>query len=262
MKKILFKSNPQNLINIASIEDLINTGIKFKRIENPEVKKWLNSTFRKHIINVIPSSKVTTLSKDVNHPEWLIKAFKDGSLYQGVISDKLIEEYYHVLDFILDKKPKLGSALEVLAKVQAWDKSTSKKKEEFEKRIRKSGKSVKLDEMGQMETILEFDDGFSIVSLLDEKSKDWEGTVMGHCVGGNNYDEEIIYSLRDARYMPHATMQIQDNKIVQLQGKENKEVIEKYHEYIINFLNETRMDIEDFELNKIGMMRIIGEIKK
>ena len=115
--------------------------------------------------------------------------------------------------------------------------------------------------MGKIEVITKFKDGFSIVSLLDNKAKDWEGVVMGHCVGGETYDYKTIFSLRDKNMMPHATMQLDLNRIVQIRGKENKPVVEKYHDYIHEFLKKNpRLLVDDEELKNIGLMRIVGEI--
>lgn len=258
---VRIKQNPQNLINVDQVEKFINDGIKDKKIQNQDVINWLNNTFRKHLINSIPSEEVLNIPS--NAPDWAKEAFKRKELRRALIIPTLKNEYYHVLDFILSDKPKLGSAMELLAKVKEKDEQRRRRMLEFEERTRMSKKSVnvKYDEMGKMKTLYTFKDGYSMVSLLDDKAKDWEGVVMGHCVGDSNYDQDTIYSLRDEKMMPHATMQLDGNKIVQIQGKENKPVIEKYHEYIYEFLEQfPKLKVDDSELPSIGLMRIVGEI--
>lgn len=251
------KNNPQNILNVNDIENFIKKGIKDKKITDEEVIKWLHSTFRRHLINVVPSDDVKILP--LNAPDWAKAALKKNELKRAIISTQLKNEYYHVLDFILSDKPKLGSALEILAKVKKKDEQRQRRRLEFEERARRSKKpvSITLDEIGKIEFIYKFSDGFSIVSLLDDKSKDWEGVVMGHCVGESSYDEDTIYSLRDAEMMPHATMEINKNKIVQIQGKENKPVVEKYHNYIYEFLKKfPKLKLDPRVLSNIGLMKI------
>jgi hypothetical protein len=257
-KTFKIRSNPQNLINVDAIEKFINDGIKFKKISDPDVIKWLNSTFRKHLINVIPSEDVRTIPP--KSPQWMINALEMGALKRAIIGPKLLDEYHHTLDFISQKKPKLGSALELLSKVQAWDKSMSKKRMEFERKAQKYKSQSQFENMGKLEVIHKFPNGYTIMELVDDKAKDWEGNAMGHCVGGNDYESEIVYSLRDANLMPHATMQIQDKTIVQIQGKENKDIVEKYHDYIFDFIQQYDMNVEEDYLPKLGLIRIVGEI--
>ena len=256
-KRIKIASNPQNLANVDIVERFIDEGIREKRISDESVIKWLNTTFRKHLINVFPSRPIEKIPS--SSPAWLVKAFESGELKEAVVTPKIREEYHHVLDFISSEKPKLGAALEVLAKVQAWDKRAQKKKEEFECRVRKYGSKATYAEMGELKFIHEFEDGFSIVELVDDKAKDWEGAIMGHCVGGETYEEEVIYSLRDKNMMPHATMQMRGKQIVQLQGKGNDHVAEKYHDYIIEFL-QLGYKLDEEYLLKIGLIIINGKI--
>ena len=273
------KSNPQNLINVKDVEDFIAKGIKDKNVTNKDVISWLNSTFRKHLINVVPSEEVKKIPKD--SPDWMKTALASGSLRKAKISSKLKEEYYHTLDFILEKKPKLGSAIEVLAKVDAWDKAMANKRRKFEARMARYGSSASYGDMGEIKLIDELDDGYSIVQLMDDKSKDWEGVAMGHCVGGNEYESETILSLRDKKLMPHATIQIDESEgfrvydklensipeksiptVIQVQGKENKPVVKKYQDILLNWLEEKEYDIPDEAYANLGRIHVFGHFKK
>jgi len=266
------KSNPQNLINVKDVEDFIAKGIKDKNVTNKDVISWLNSTFRKHLINVVPSEDVKKIPK--GSPDWMKTALASGSLRKAKISSKLKEEYYHTLDFILDKKPKLGSATEVLAKVSAWDRAMEKKRREFEARIARYGSSASYGDMGEIKLIDELPDGYSIVQLMDDKAKDWEGVAMGHCVGGNEYEAETILSLRDKNLMPHATIQIDESEglsdynelenpsVLQVQGKENKPVVKKYQDILLNWLEEKEYEIPSNAYENLGRILVIGHFKK
>lgn len=75
-----------------------------------------------------------------------------------------------------------------------------------------------------------------------------EGSLMGHCVGGDNYvravkhDSATIFSLRDAANKPHVTIEAKgatgDWTINQVKGKGNKTPVAKYAPFVKAFLNE------------------------
>jgi len=97
-----------------------------------------------------------------------------------------------------------------------------------------------------------FSDGWSIVRLT-EHDLEAEGEHMGHCVGEGSYHKDVssgyvyIFSLRDTKNKPHATIEANYSKrngkdsfiIVQIQGKANQEPIqiykEKIKEWILSF---------------------------
>jgi hypothetical protein len=81
---------------------------------------------------------------------------------------------------------------------------------------------------------------------LDADNLIWEGEEMGHCVGGYcnavMRGSSIIYSLRDDKGYPHATIELEpanqfdeDNRrynLIQVQGKGNKEPNPEYKDMI------------------------------
>ena len=76
---------------------------------------------------------------------------------------------------------------------------------------------------------------------------------MGHCVGGEGYDQETILSLRDQNGLPHATIQLdQKNAVVQIKGKQNKAPILNYQRYIIDFIKKNNLIVKEDGKN-IGM---------
>lgn len=81
-------------------------------------------------------------------------------------------------------------------------------------------------DMGKV--VHDFGDGYTVRQLQNRDELQDEGHRMGHCVGGHHtpYD---IYSLRDKRNMPHATVEVNpDGGVVQVQGKENHEPVDDY----------------------------------
>lgn len=84
--------------------------------------------------------------------------------------------------------------------------------------------------------------------LTNDKALAREGSLMGHCVGGDNYvravkhDSATIFSLRDAQNKPHVTIEAQGSRgdwtINQVKGKGNKAPVAKYAPFVKAFLNE------------------------
>lgn len=97
------------------------------------------------------------------------------------------------------------------------------------------------------EVVYEFDNGFTIVDVDTEHDLETEGDLMGHCVGG--YCDDVaegimtIYSLRDKRNKPHATIEVTDSGFVeQIKGKGNDAPAEKYRGMIRQWLQTTEFD--------------------
>lgn len=80
--------------------------------------------------------------------------------------------------------------------------------------------------------------------LLKSKDLTYEGSMMGHCVGGERYkkrlnnQEIIIISLRDNKNKPHVTIEIntKTRRLIQKSGKSNKPIKEKYKNLITEFI--------------------------
>jgi len=94
-------------------------------------------------------------------------------------------------------------------------------------------------------------DGYTMVKLSPADCK-VEGALMQHCVGkdATGYAKRVasedieLYSLRDPQNKPHVTIEVSARgrvgrgTIEQIQGKQNKEPIAKYHPYIDAWLTE------------------------
>jgi hypothetical protein len=87
---------------------------------------------------------------------------------------------------------------------------------------------------GDEELIRELSDGYYLVRLLTPAALDRESGRMGHCIGEGAYDDKLekpgvqLVSLRDPSGKPHVTMEIVGNRVVQVQGKQNRSPIEQY----------------------------------
>lgn len=112
---------------------------------------------------------------------------------------------------------------EVVAKIKEWDEELAAKME---------GSKV---EGGRV--VAELDDGWTIQQVTTEEGAQQEGDAMGHCVGGYGHQivsgETLIYSLRDPKNQPHATIEIQP------EYESNKEVIDQVNKFqkVYNLVN-------------------------
>ena len=109
------------------------------------------------------------------------------------------------------------------------------------------------------EVVYTFDDWFRFVKLLSKIAYNNESSNMRHCIKTYFWKENIVYSLRDEKNLPHATMDIVrdwDNQIQQIQGKWNNTVEWKYQEYNIEFLDYMWFEINDRFMEKLWYISI------
>ena len=171
-----------------------------------QVKKWIDSNYKNYL------KKNTPLEQSV---------------------------YDHILDWM--NSPEATSYLPRLDRVSVpaaielankWTIFINKRNEkELKKQVDLSG----------VETVYSFSNGYSVVKLKSNDSFKREGVLMGHCVGSYcDKDDVEIYSLRDSDNNPHCTIEFEPRTkhISQIKGKANLEVVEKYHRYVAEFLNQ------------------------
>jgi hypothetical protein len=147
----------------------------------------------------------------------------------------------HIIDYFLSteapKRLKKMSFEEVESNVQRWDKKLQNSK------IKEEGEIKIIDTLNE----------YSLVLLVDEKAYQREGAMMKHCVGGYyGNSNSTIYSLRDSNNVPHATIEVQGNKVHQIQGVANSTVKFKYIEPILYFIDQLKVDVDDYTLSRLG----------
>lgn len=95
----------------------------------------------------------------------------------------------------------------------------------------------------QGEVVVELSDGWTAQSLSTKDQLNAEGNLMQHCVG--SYFSEIsrgttIVSLRDARGFPHVTIEIKNDRVQQVKGKQNEKPAAKYEKYVDEFMEHLK----------------------
>lgn len=114
---------------------------------------------------------------------------------------------------------------------------------------------IELDDVDNERVIMYSKDKKYFFYLLDYKELKTEGQLMGHCVGGQTYQQKVknnnsfIISLRDKKNQPHVTIEISYFKktstgnVVQCYGKGNQEPVEEYLSYIHEFVKNISEEI-------------------
>ena len=165
--------------------------------------------------------------------QWIQKKHKNLHVdYLILIKDYLIANENEELKRKLFKMP----LNDILNKSLDWHDKLLRRSE-LQKKINGNGNDIK--------EIMVFNDGYSWISITSKEGLDFEGNAMGHCVGQGGYDnlqQNLIISLRDNVNMPHVTIQVNrtDNRIQQIQGKGNKPINKKYHEKLIQLINQEK----------------------
>ena len=96
----------------------------------------------------------------------------------------------------------------------------------------------------------ELADDYRLVRLLTPAALDRDSSEMQHCIGNGGFDESLnddryLYlSLRDPHGKAHATMEIEDGRIVELQGKQNRPPIQKYIDLLIPYVRASGLVIQ------------------
>lgn len=187
----------------------------------PEAEK--GPIFDKDILKII---ETVPFKMDKKETQWVANLAKAG---HNINLRKLRD----MLDFVRQTKTDIS-------KYKNFD-DPLKDSEEWHEQFKLKDKPE--EELGDYETnvtVMTFPSGYKIVEV-PSKDLETEGKKMGHCVGGYcdvvESGETIIYSLRDKKNEPHVTFEWDLNfgRFEQIQGKENKDPVKKYHPFIRDF---------------------------
>lgn len=113
-------------------------------------------------------------------------------------------------------------------------------------RYAQKSRDVKLRD-GDEELVMELADGFYMVRLLTPAALDRESGEMQHCIGNGGYDDRLseagvrYLSLRGPGGKAHATLEVDNGRVLQLQGKQNTRPIREYLERIAPFLRREKL---------------------
>lgn len=242
------------IINIEDVDAFIDNYSGF----NVQISDWFEHNAKNFLLSNL-SDTVPYMNGDytrqvISLPKWAkISLEKKQPLYMFYPSPETKDNFSRIHDFLYS--PDSEHLLHRLRRISAPQMLELEK----EWLIKLSKQDVVEVDETHYKVIYDFSNGYRIIELLTPLSKDEEGTLMGHCVGQGGYDNETILSLRDKDNKPHATMQVRDNTIQQLQGKQNTAVVEKYTKYLREFILSSGYDATDYCLERFkdcGLIRI------
>lgn len=211
---------------------------RYLRDQREGVQGWINSVFRKWAIKSGPANptKLDASKLPKDSPSWLSDAVKRGDDLFRLDYPKLLQVLGPIVDYLRtlpeDKDLSRMSVPDTEKAAKEWhDKMLSDKVGREDGVLVEAGTKV----------VMKFTNGYTVRKLSSAQALDREGEIMGHCVG--SYADDVmserlhIYSLRDAKNVPHVTFEVSSRREVsQIKGTANEDVIPKYHDYCLKFL--------------------------
>lgn len=249
----------RNVVNMESIDSYIDK-LADNDDTNESMKKWLKGNLRNWLIN---DSEDATQVKDPPKnfsPDWLLKALERGEkVYDVHVPQPLHNKIQHAMDWF--KSGDAPARLDRMTVPEAFKQSNA-----WTQRLMK--KKIDKDATEGEKLIKEYPDGYSWREIASEASCAREGNLMGHCAGGywNRIErgDVKIWSLRDPDNEPHATIELSpgNNYVRQIKGKGNTAVVEAYHRYVKDLLNDQLKDwsVDSGELTNAGMIQLEDKV--
>jgi ankyrin repeat protein len=247
--------NERNIANLKDIEDEIKFFSGYT--EHKEVKDWLNTIFRKYLINDYP--KVQRLAyTGPNDPEWMAKAMDRGEMvYDVIIDHTLTDEVFNIV-----------STMNHLYPSRDFDKFV---KSPYPEAVKKSEYFQHQRERmeGVEPTGLEYPGGFRWMKLKGYETIKREGELMANCLRKDpaEYARQVkrgsmaLYSLWDRNDKPKVTIQVHPGSqyIEQIKGFQNGKVDPEYRKYVFDFLKKGKFLVVR-DLDYIEAVEYEGEI--
>jgi len=265
----LSNPGPRNIVNVGDIDGMIDIIIQ-RDIPPENVQTWLKRNFKNYMLrdyeNIVDvtesyqSSTPTFLAQMYKARPWLKKLVESKATLYGVQTQLIRDDLIHVVDFFSSPEAPRHidriSVPEAIRQANLWTEKLSKKK--VDKNIARKGERL----------IKKYPDGFTWKELVSDEALDLEGVQMQHCVGSYaervHRGEAIIWSLRDSKNLPHCTIQLSHGtkEVIQIKGKQNSAVIEKYHSYVQDLLKTTldKFDVDAHELRNVGLIKVKDKV--
>lgn len=257
------------------------------------LNQYIKLRVREYAMNLEDEPAFVLVDKNRSDlPGWTKQTFERGeNIYEfkgALMSSKLRDDIITVRDYLYDaagqyvdkvirtareteKKPKIrydylktsnefSTFEKALVAAEHWHEIMA---EELAKRNRAKDHLEK--SLKDVKKIMDLPDGLTAYELTSPEALDFESDNMGHCVGRGGYDAGVkdgskkIYSIRDAKGEPHATLEVRGNKVHQIKGKANKALIHKYVSATVQFINNMGLDVVN-DLDKIHAIKQDGKI--
>lgn len=209
---------------------------KLKNLINSTLKPQSEEDKSRNLGHLLSLQRFRDLNKTLpNVYEWLLKNAQKLDYYD-------VDTVEHALDWLVQYPDQSKVVIFSVEKVVNSSKKWSLKLQNVN--------AVEQDK--DVEVIYTTTDGYRVVKLVTPEAYKYEGKLMGHCVASYADKNTTIFSLRSPNNEPHATMEVKNKLIVQLQGKANSSVKPKYINSLLEALKHLNLDIDENYLPKIG----------
>jgi hypothetical protein len=252
-------------MRVAINYDVVENMIDIKGASK-QVKLWLNTTFKRWMINEYPDVVEINKANYKLTEKQLRKLSHGAKLIEFRIDANFIDKFNHMVDFMRTDQRMLPRQISInyegirgitvdsmLERTEAWTRWMARN---AKKRI----KDVKPDKEGTIKIIKEWDE-YILVKLLEGGALKREGKLMGHCVGNISYVKALqrgdieVYSIQTKDGIPHVTFNTRYNVIEQIQGYNDHAPAPRYIPYIVESINLIGFeDIAYNALDKIDRM--------
>ncbi|MBO4625800.1 MAG: PcfJ domain-containing protein [Alphaproteobacteria bacterium] len=256
------------------------------------LNQYIKLRVREYLLNQTNEPAFVKVDKTrADLPGWTARVFDAGEdvyeFHGAKMSDKLRDDITMVRDFLYDaagqyvdkiinraretdKKPTINYAfLKTTNEYDTFDKALEAAKKWHENMAEEMAKRNKNKEflaksLVGTKHVMTLSNGMLVYELTTPGALDFESDNMGHCVGRGAYDNGVaegsikIYSIRDARGEPHATLEVRDNKVIQLKGKANKMPKKQYALAAREFVEKQHLNITHDKIH-FGFICIDGE---
>jgi len=235
-----------NITNLDELVLAINKVLNEKDV--PEyvgsMKNPIRAWFLRHYIQAIKDDVVDIKHSLVKHqyqdgePDYMKKS--DIMDFTGDLSNDVVNEINHIVDYFSTLESNDLRKIErepysvIRTKVSEWDREMTSSSDDTDKEDVAKKKMI----LGTDYRVVSQLGSLKWVKLLTPRCKDVEGDYMGHCVGGETYEQKDIYSLWDNKNRSHVTIEANDTAktIRQIKGKGNVAPVEKYIPATIDFV--------------------------
>jgi len=247
-----------NIVSIDPIIEAVNKVVKDKNVTNEAITQWLVKAEKRFFESGGEMCRPHNLRK-YNPVEGDAEWKQDA--YVVEYDNERIDFLLHVVDFLLTKDERYLSKLYKKTpediycnEIEIWDEQMASADTTINKNDLVEGVDYHVIHM--------FENGHKIIGALTAKVCQYEGESMGHCAKSESYKvkPQSIMSLWDRGNNPHVTMELSppgSDTISQIKGKQNRAPVEKYKQYIIDFVRNAKYKvIRDGE--NIGMISFDG----
>lgn len=272
------KNRGRNVINIDELKNYLNAYAKERDLSTPIVS-WLQKTFVRWLINhfeeveVVESVKRYEALVQGEIPAWFTPYSDSEFTYVHIKNPTFTDTLHTCVEFLSSRSDKISHKFPRMTVEHVMEKS----RQEHLKMQEKQRKNIETSQEA-LEHVFSFEK-MHVVKFLphhEELSLEMarESALMQHCLGefddiekaqggyGSYYfgliqrEEITLYSLRDDKNMPHATISVGYKRgkaqLNQIKGKQNKPPVSRYIPASVAFFNHLSLE-HNYHPDCLGM---------